>query len=190
MHSKDRQNNLQTPIAQARNPHFESFAMTPLDAILDTPALRHQQQPARRAMARTEEPLRCFLVEDNAVIRHNLIATLEEMLTVQVIGTAEDEPSALRWLQTARQPCDLVIIDLFLKHGSGFGVLGKMHELMPDAHPVVLSNYATPDMRRKCLQLGADKVFDKSNEIDTLLRYCERIAAGEPDDSTHTALGS
>ena len=43
---------------------------------------------------------------------------------------------------------------------------------------VVLSNYATPDMRRKCLELGADRVFDKSNEIDALIGYCLRLASG------------
>jgi len=37
---------------------------------------------------------------------------------------------------------------------------------------VVLSNYATDDMRRRCAQLGADAVFDKSNEIDALVDYC------------------
>ena len=152
--------------------------MTPLDATLDTPPLRQQaQQPARRAMARAGEPLRCFLVEDNAVIRQNLIATLEEMLTVEVIGTAEDEPGALRWLQSAHKPCDLVIIDLFLKHGSGFGVLSRVHELMPEAHPVVLSNYATAEMRSRCRELGADAVFDKSNEIDALIDYCLALGA-------------
>ena len=45
---------------------------------------------------------------------------------------------------------------------------------------VVLSNYATPDMRKRCAQLGADAVFDKSNEIDALVDY--RLAlAGQPD---------
>ena len=152
--------------------------MTPLAATLDTPPRRHAaQQPAGRAATRAGEPLRCFLVEDNAVIRQNLIATLEEMLTVQVIGTAEDEPGALRWLQSAHQPCDLVIIDLFLKHGSGFGVLGRVHELMPEAHPVVLSNYATPDIRRRCLALGAERVFDKSAELEDLLDHCGALGA-------------
>jgi hypothetical protein len=42
---------------------------------------------------------------------------------------------------------------------------------------VVLSNYATLDMRSKCLELGADRVFDKSNEIDALISYCGRLAA-------------
>jgi two-component system OmpR family response regulator len=47
---------------------------------------------------------------------------------------------------------------------------------------VVLSNYATADMRKRCTQLGADAVFDKSNEIDALVDYClalsEHPAAG------------
>jgi DNA-binding NarL/FixJ family response regulator len=42
---------------------------------------------------------------------------------------------------------------------------------------VVLTNYATPEMRSKCLALGADAVFDKSNDIDALIGYCERLAA-------------
>ena len=50
----------------------------------------------------------------------------------------------------------------------------------------MLSNYATPDMRRKCLQLGADKVFDKSNEIDALITYCQRLAQG---DTATSAFG-
>ena len=45
---------------------------------------------------------------------------------------------------------------------------------------VVLSNYATQDMRRKCLALGADAVFDKSHEIEALIAYCGRLAADEP----------
>ena len=42
---------------------------------------------------------------------------------------------------------------------------------------VVMSNYATPDMRRKCVELGAKQVFDKSRGIDDLIEYCARLAA-------------
>jgi len=41
----------------------------------------------------------------------------------------------------------------------------------------VLSNYTTPEMRLKCLALGADEVFDKSHELEALLRYCGTLAA-------------
>lgn len=116
--------------------------------------------------------LKTYIVEDSPVIRENLVATLEELAPVEVVGTAEDEASAAVWLSVNAQLCDLVIVDIFLKSGSGLGVLASPHLRTTRAKLVVLSNYATADMRRKCLELGADKVFDKSNEIDSLVNYC------------------
>jgi DNA-binding NarL/FixJ family response regulator len=133
--------------------------------------------------------LRTYIVEDSPVIRENLIATLEEMVPVEVIGTADDETSAAQWLGQSGNACDLVIIDIFLKSGSGLGVLQAARNAEGRRKLVVLSNYATPDMRRKCLQLGADKVFDKSNEIDGLISYCARLAAGD-DSSSGSGSGS
>jgi hypothetical protein len=34
-------------------------------------------------------------------------------------------------------------------------------------------------MRKRCSQLGADAVFDKSNEIDALIDYCMQQSAGQ-----------
>ena len=123
--------------------------------------------------------LKAFIVEDSPVIRENLIAALEELAPVHVVGTAEDEPGAVTWLASAEHACDLVIIDIFLKRGSGLGLLRAMSHLHKPMSLVVLSNYATPDMRRKCMELGASRVFDKSNEIDALIHYCARLAEGE-----------
>ena len=124
--------------------------------------------------------LKAYIVEDSPVILDRLIAMLEEMVPVEVVGTADNEAAAVAWLSAPGNAYDLVIIDVFLKRGSGLGVLkalnGKGRE-----RKVVLSNYATADMRRTCMQLGADQVFDKSNEIESLVNYCDRLAAGETD---------
>ena len=95
------------------------------------------------------------------------------------VGHAEDESSAVKWLLSNRQNCDLVIVDIFLKVGSGLGVLRALGHAQSGPNMIVLSNYATPDMRKKCLELGATRVFDKSNEIDSLILYCARLADGE-----------
>jgi DNA-binding NarL/FixJ family response regulator len=124
-------------------------------------------------------PLHTYIVEDSPVIRENLIATLEELVPVRVVGTAADEATALRWLGEPGRQVDLVIVDLFLKVGSGLGVLRAAQALHPQYRLVVLSNFATADMRRTCLALGADRVFDKSNEIDALVLYCEQLASGD-----------
>lgn len=125
--------------------------------------------------------LKTYIVEDSPVIRENLVAALEEMTPVEVVGTAEDEVSARHWLEEQSNECDLVIIDIFLRKGSGLGVLQGLARTQRDCKRVVLSNFATPDMRRKCLDLGAHKVFDKSNEIDALIGYCLRLGEGGGD---------
>ncbi len=132
--------------------------------------------------------LHIYLVEDSPLIRENLIATLEELVPVRIVGAAEDEATAVRWLADPSHAVDLVIVDIFLKGGTGLGVLRAAHELPQRYRLVVLSNYATPVMQRQCLALGADRVFDKSNDIDTLIEYCGRLAAGDSPDSHPVAL--
>lgn len=122
-------------------------------------------------------PLKTYIVEDSAVIREDLIATLEELAPVQVVGWAPDEASALHWLGEPANDAALVIVDLFLKAGSGLGVLRGSKALQRGLHLVVLSNYATPEIRRQCLALGAERVFDKSADVDSLLGYCRDLAA-------------
>lgn len=133
--------------------------------------------------------LKTYIVEDSPVIRENLVAALEEMTPVEVVGTAEDEVSAKHWLDERSNQCDLVIIDIFLRKGSGLGVLQGLTQSHRDCKRVVLSNFATPDMRRKCLDLGAHRVFDKSNEIDALIGYCLRLGEGGGDSEPGALTG-
>lgn len=129
--------------------------------------------------------LRTYIVEDSAVIRESLIDLLEETAPVEVVGTAEDEYTALEWIDKDGHRCDLVIVDIYLRGGSGLGILkAGAGVIQRPAKWVVFSNHATPEMRTRCLELGADCVFDKSNEIDELLLYCNRLAEAEPDRPT------
>jgi two-component system, OmpR family, response regulator len=116
--------------------------------------------------------LKTYIVEDNPTIRENLIGTLEELASIDAVGTAETENDGKAWLATKGRQWDLAIVDLFLKQGSGLGVLAACRDRKPWQKVVVLSNYATADIRQRCTQLGVDAVFDKSNEIDALIEYC------------------
>lgn len=116
--------------------------------------------------------LRTYIVEDNATIRENLIGTLEELAEVEAVGMAETEDEGKDWLANHSAQWDLAIVDLFLRQGSGLGVLAACRNRNAGQKMVVLSNYATPDVRMRCAQLGVDAVFDKSNEIDALVDYC------------------
>jgi len=125
--------------------------------------------------------LKAFIVEDSPVILENLIATLEELAQVEVVGSVADEAGAVRWM--SRDPeanADLFIVDVFLRSGTGLGVLQAAQQLGVRARRVVLTNYATEEMRRRCASLGAERVFDKSRELDDLISYCAELAEHAP----------
>ncbi|MGM9480800.1 response regulator transcription factor [Roseateles sp. NT4] len=123
--------------------------------------------------------VRAFLVENSPVIRENLAGTLEELANVEVIGSAADEESAVHWMsrESARK-ADIVIVDIFLNSGSGLGVLQAAQRLGVSARRIVLTNYATDDVRRRCARLGAERVFDKCRDLEALISYCADLADG------------
>ena len=116
--------------------------------------------------------IRTFLVEDNHIILENLVSTLEELAPVEAIGMADSEEEGAEWLNSHTEQWDLAIVDLFLKKGSGLGILAACRRRGERQKLVVLSNYPTSEIRLRCAQLGVDAVFDKATEIDALVNYC------------------
>ena len=117
-----------------------------------------------------------YLVEDNPVIRDNLVGFLEDIADATVVAHAAGEREAVDWLARHRDGWDMAIVDLFLQEGNGLGVVDAVRRRAAHQKVVVLSNYATPDMRARSKALGADAFFDKSAEIDLLLDYCEKLS--------------
>jgi two-component system, OmpR family, response regulator len=128
--------------------------------------------------------LQAFVIEDNATIRENLIGTLEELTCVKVTGTSATEGDATAWLEQNSERWDLVIVDLFLKQGSGIHLAQCISRRRPNQKIVVFSNYINASVRKRCAQIGVDAVFDKSTEIDALVDYCAhqcfRISQAQP----------
>ena len=122
---------------------------------------------------------RAYIVEDSSTIRDNLIETLKELAQVEPVGTTESEHEAKRWL--SHNEWDLAVIDLFLREGSGMNVLDACRKRKAGQKVVVLSNHSSRDVRWRCMQLGADAMFDKSTELEELLAYCSRLSASRSE---------
>ena len=120
--------------------------------------------------------LAVFIVEDSPTIRQNLVEALEELAPVTVVGTADTAADAITVLADERVHCDLAVVDLLLRNGSGIDVLKALQFRRPLLRRVVLSNYATRAISAHCLALGAERVFDKSAEIESLIDYCNTLA--------------
>ena len=115
--------------------------------------------------------LAVFVVEDNAEIQENLAGALEELTCVRVVGGSATEDGALEWI-ARHTDWDMLIVDLFLKGGSGMRLVQRVQRARPDQKIIVFSNYVNAGVRKRCAQLGVDAVFDKSTEIDALVDYC------------------
>lgn len=135
--------------------------------------------------------LQAYVIEDNPTIRENLVGTLEELTAVRVAGTSATEDEALGWLDAHADAWDLVIVDLFLKQGSGIHLAERIRRSRPSQKIVVFSNYINSSVRKRCAQIGVDAVFDKSTEIDALVDYCAhqcfRIAQLQSAPTAHAS---
>lgn len=117
-------------------------------------------------------PFITILVEDNTTISETLVPALEELANARVVAVATTAQDARRAIDHWGSQWQLMVVDLFLAAGSGLEVLQAVRQRGPGQHVFVLSNYATADMRRRCLGLGADGVFDKSTELDAFFEQC------------------
>lgn len=133
--------------------------------------------------------IKTYIVEDSPIILDNLVTALEELTPVQVVGSSDNEHAAVQWLLQPGHECELVVVDIFLRSGSGLGVLAAAARAGHSARRVVLTNYASQDMRQRCLALGAHRVFDKSKEVEEMLAYCASLD-GAGDTPAAQACGT
>lgn len=119
--------------------------------------------------------LRVFLVEDLPVVRNRIIESLDEIDGLEVAGFASGEDSALSWLRSNH--CDVLILDLELIQGNGFGVLKALAATGSGPGPIkiVYSNHASATMRRMAVQLGTSYFLDKTLDTPKLRPLLEEL---------------
>jgi len=114
-----------------------------------------------------------LLVEDSALIAERLRELLLQGEGVHVLATVVDEPSAIRALREL--PVDLLILDLQLKIGTGFGVLESVGAARPLT--IVMTNYALPQYRERARQLGVEYFLNKDKDFERLPQIIADIRA-------------
>ncbi len=125
-------------------------------------------------------PISIFMVEDEPLVQDSLRVVLGGFLGAEVVGSANSEAEAISWLQAHDDAWRLAVVDLFLQQGTGLGVLSWLAPLKNGRTVIALTNAATRANRAQCLRLGADAVFDKSEEINEFLSFCENASMGSP----------
>jgi CheY-like chemotaxis protein len=125
-------------------------------------------------MAMSKDGLAVLLVEDSPRIAERM----RELLALEgacVLATVDDEAGAIRALQELK--VDLLILDLQLKVGTGFGVLEAVGNARPPT--IVMTNYALPQYRERARQLGVEHFLNKAMDFERLPQIVADIRAGQ-----------
>jgi DNA-binding NarL/FixJ family response regulator len=135
---------------------------------------------SRRGESRTDpgarKTLKVFVVEDNLLLRKLIVEALTDIPSVEIVFYADNEISATNWLSSNDSAWDLLVLDLHLKQGSGVGALNWCTTRRTRQRVVVLSGELSQEVRRKCIALRADAVFDKATEMADFMDYCRALA--------------
>ena len=104
-----------------------------------------------------------FIVEDSPDVRDALVDLLESHANVTVVGSAEDPATAIEAITRCRPSC--VVLDYQLVGGTAVDVLRSLCPAMRDVVFIVLTNHATAQYRRVCIEAGATWFLDKAREF-------------------------
>ena len=111
----------------------------------------------RRRLARSEPAMNVLLVEDSERIAERIRDLLNSDPEVSIVATVRDQQSAI---DTARNGAvDVMILDLQLAIGTGFGVLDALGPHRPKT--IVMTNYALPQYRELARRYGVEHFLDK-----------------------------
>jgi two-component system OmpR family response regulator len=121
-------------------------------------------------------PLRVLLVEDSRVLAERLRESLDTLDNVEVVGSVADESAAVAAVRAQR--VDVIILDLQLKEGTGFGVLQRLGKARPKI--IVFTNYMLPEYQRLASTLGVEYFLNKSLDYERLPQLLQEIGASQP----------
>jgi two-component system, OmpR family, response regulator len=128
--------------------------------------------------------LRVLLVEDSSLLAGRLSELIGRLPDVELVGTVDTEGQALS--EIASTTPDVLILDLHLRSGSGFGVLRSLKR-RPDMRPkiIILTNFGLPEYRREAENLGVEAFLDKSRDYFRLPSLLSGFARDRESAATH-----
>jgi DNA-binding NarL/FixJ family response regulator len=117
--------------------------------------------------------VRVLLVEDSKVLTERLSEAIRQIPDVELIGTADTEAAALAAVK--RDSIDVIILDLHLKQGTGFGVMRALAGTQLKPRIIVLTNYDLPEYKNAAIALGATHFLDKARDYGRLPEVLHEI---------------
>jgi len=120
--------------------------------------------------------MRVLIADDSPAIVERLTQVVGKISGVERLdqaGTVASASEAVRRLKP-----DVLILDMQMPDGSGLDVLKIIRENGIACAVIVLTNFAYPQYRRRCLQGGARFFLDKSTEFEKVGELLHSLGSG------------
>jgi DNA-binding NarL/FixJ family response regulator len=124
----------------------------------------------------TAVPIRLFLVDDHPLVREGLIARLESVADVRVVGDAGDAAAALECIAEL-QP-RVVLTDIGMKGVNGIELTRLLLARHPELIVLVLSMYDSAEYAQQAMAAGARGYVLKDSPSTEILAAIRAVAAG------------
>ena len=125
----------------------------------------------------TANAIRILVVEDHPIVRQGLVALLNVVDGVEVVGQAADGAEAVKEFE-ARHP-DVTLIDLRLPKMGGVEVIQRVRTSHANARFIVLTTYDGDEDIYRALQAGARAYLLKGMTVEVLVSTIRSVHAGK-----------
>lgn len=116
-----------------------------------------------------------FIVDDLPTMRDRLRELVADIDGIEIVGDAGTPQEAIAGILRTHPDC--VLLDYQLNGGTGVDVLRAVHPNCPEIAFIVLTNHATAQHRRACIDAGARFFLDKSTEFGSIRSAIAEIGA-------------
>jgi DNA-binding NarL/FixJ family response regulator len=120
---------------------------------------------------------RIMVVDDHPLVREGYVQLLSSQANLKICGVAESIEQALAVLQDAE--CDLMVVDLNLKDGSGLELIREIRTFNKQIKILVVSVHAELLFAERVLRAGANGYINKRIAIEHLITAMQKVLDGE-----------
>ena len=121
-------------------------------------------------------PLKLMIVDDHALVRMGLKASLEMEADFRVIGEASTGEQALVAYDSLRP--DVMLIDLRLPGLNAIETTARLRQKYPEAKVIVISTFNGGEDILRVLQAGAKTYLPKSIQREDMIAAIRAVAVG------------
>lgn len=125
-----------------------------------------------------DKPIRVLVVDDHAIIRKGVKAVLDLVPDIELVGEAENGKQAIK--KDLNLEPDVILMDLMMPEMDGIACIREIKAQRPEAHILVLTNFAGEDMIFPAIKAGAMGYHLKDSSPEALEEAIRQVFKGEP----------